>query len=111
MMDPEYRYKASLERVIDGDTYRLLVDVGFRCYVSIEARLHGVNCPESNTEEGQKATTFVTNLLAEKTLVIRSYKDQRSFARWVCDVWMTDPSGNEANLTQTILNEGHGVPM
>jgi len=54
-MEPMYCYRATTERVIDGDTYRLSVDLGFRCSVSIEGRLQGVDCPELDTENGKKS--------------------------------------------------------
>jgi endonuclease YncB( thermonuclease family) len=93
-MDAAYVYRATCERVIDGDTYVLRIDLGFRCAVSFEARLHGIDCPERNTTAGKAATLYVENLLipfgGPAPLIVRSYKDARSFARWVCDVWVDD---------------------
>jgi hypothetical protein len=37
--------------------------------------------------------------------IVRSYKDQRSFERWVCDVELWDGS----DLAGTIIVNGHGV--
>jgi endonuclease YncB( thermonuclease family) len=53
-MDAAYVYRATCERVIDGDTYVLRIDLGFRCAVSFEARLHGIDCPERNTRGGAR---------------------------------------------------------
>jgi endonuclease YncB( thermonuclease family) len=113
-MDPAYRYRAEVLDVHDGDTFRLRVDLGFRCAVTIQCRLHGVNAPELNTPEGKTAQAFVQSLLKptpypeeNPPLVIESYKDQRSFERWVCDAWL--PDGR--SLAQVLLDAGYAVPL
>jgi endonuclease YncB( thermonuclease family) len=86
VIQPAYIYRASCVRVIDGDTLVLRVDLGLRCSVEIEARVHGIDTPELRTHEGQMAKEFVEHLIPGLPLVVQTYKDQRSFARWVCDV-------------------------
>lgn len=108
-MEPIYYYRAVTERVIDGDTYQLRVDLGFRVAVSINGRLRGVNCPEKNTDAGKRAAEFARLiLLPDKKppteLVIQSYKDEQSFARWVVVIWIP---GN-VSLAQQIIKFGHG---
>jgi endonuclease YncB( thermonuclease family) len=106
-VEPAYVYRAEVLDVHDGDTYRLRVDLGFRCAVTIQCRLHGVDCPELDTPEGKLARAFVAiTLLAPRQVVIRSYKDQRSFERWVCDVWLDEHDGR--NLGDVIVAAGHG---
>jgi hypothetical protein len=80
-MKPTYVYAATCVKVIDGDTYDLLVDLGFRAFEKVRVRLRGYN---------GKAPT----------LTMQSYKDQHSFERWVCDVWMPDgtPLGDALGL-------------
>lgn len=112
MMDPVYIYRADVLDVHDGDTYRLRVDLGFRCAVTIQCRLHGVDSPELSTPEGKAAQAFVADLLLPpgdpaQPVVIESYKDQRSFERWVCDVWL--PDGR--SLAQVLVDSGHAVVM
>lgn len=86
-----YLYRAKIDRIIDGDTYVLAVDLGFRVSLVITGRLRGVDCPELNTPAGVTARKYVADLIAaQPDLVIQSYKDQQSFARWIVDVWLTD---------------------
>lgn len=107
-MEPMYVYRATVERVIDGDTYTLRVDLGFRCAVSFEGRLHGVNCPEKNTDAGKKVKAYVETLLTpDVQLIVKSFKDERTFARWVVDVWL--PNGE--NLAEKLLNLGYAEVM
>jgi endonuclease YncB( thermonuclease family) len=106
-MDPAYIYRAEVLDVHDGDTYRLRVDLGFRCAVTIQCRLHGVDAPELNTPEGKAARNFALEAIEGGEVVIQSYKDQRSFERWVCDVWL--PDGR--SLADTLVQAGYAVPM
>lgn len=111
-MKPAYVYLAEVIDVHDGDTYKLRVDLGFRCAVTIQCRLHGVNAPELNTPDGKVARDFVRQTLAPygtgslyDSVVIESYKDQRSFERWVCDVWLLD----DRSLADVLVQAGHAT--
>jgi micrococcal nuclease len=42
-----YEYKAEVLRVVDADTFDLLVDVGFSITLKERFRLNGVDAPES----------------------------------------------------------------
>lgn len=105
-MEPVYVYRAQALRIIDGDTYVLRIDLGFRCFVDLEARLHGVNTPELSTDAGKQALAFVSELIGVGgELVVQSYRDKRSFARWVVDVWL--PDGRD--VASELVIAGHAV--
>lgn len=106
-MKPVYVYRASCVRVIDGDTYVLSIDYGFHQSGEWHVRLHGVNAPELSTAEGKAARDYVQSLLTpSRPLVVQTFKDQRSFERWVCDVWIEDES-----LADLLVAAGHAVAM
>jgi endonuclease YncB( thermonuclease family) len=88
-LTPTYRYAARLHRAIDGDTYELVVDLGFTVQVIVSIRLRGWNCPERNTKEGQAALRYAEDVLKGASLVIESFKGRQSFARWVADVFVS----------------------
>lgn len=107
-MEPSYVYRATCKRPVDGDTFVADVDLGFGASIEIKVRLHGVNAPEKNTPEGKAAGEYLATLLAYSGLILKSYKDARSFERWVCDVWVAaDPTP----VVQHIIDSGHGVPF
>lgn len=87
---PTYIYRATALKVHDGDTYTMQVDLGFRCAITIQVRLHGWSCPELSDPLGPEATVAAAKLLGGGPVVIQSYKDQRSFERWVADVYVTE---------------------
>lgn len=109
---PDYRFKAQLYRVIDGDTYELDVKLGFQISAVVTIRLHGYNCPERNTPEGVEATLVAFELLTGKQLFLQSYKgpqsgkDVQSFARWVADVWVVDPVSGSTLLGEMLVARG-----
>lgn len=104
-----YEYAATVERVLDGDTYVLRVDLGWHVSIQGHVRLIGVDCPEQRAPGGQAATEWVTALLAEHAgrIVVRTVAvdPARSFARYLAHV---DLGG--ADLAELIIEAGHGVP-
>lgn len=106
---PDSHYPAYAHRVIDGDTYHLEVDLGFHTAITIPCRLRGVNTPELNTDEGKAARDFVVALLHPGHrvvgLLVQSYRDRQSFARWIVDIWLAD---SQAKLADVLVDAGHG---
>lgn len=58
-----YQYKAKLNKIIDGDTVNLTIDLGFRMTMTANCRLAGINAPELSTKEGQVAKVYLADLL------------------------------------------------
>jgi endonuclease YncB( thermonuclease family) len=55
----QWIYQATLERVVDGDTVDIVIDLGFSTFRKERVRLYGVDAPEINTEAGKLAKGFV----------------------------------------------------
>jgi len=60
-----YQYKAKLNRVVDGDTVNLTIDLGFRLTYTANCRLAGINAPEMNTEDGKTALVALMVMLTD----------------------------------------------
>lgn len=104
-MQAAYRYRAVVQRVIDGDTYDLAIDLGFKVLVQVPVRLYGWNCPEHNAPGGPEATAAATAILTGQPLVIESYKSRQTFARWLATIWVGD-----LDLGELLHAAGHAVP-
>lgn len=65
-----YTYSATLDRVVDGDTVDLNIDLGFDIWVKQRVRLHHVDTPEKRTRDllekhfGNLAGEFVVDKLS-----------------------------------------------
>lgn len=106
---PIHEFRASLVRVIDGDTVELYVDRGHGDYSTRIVRLLGIDCPERGTPEGQQATQFTREwfstargLNPEWPVALRSDK-QDSFGRWL--VTIEDTRGR--SLRDDLAAAGH----
>jgi micrococcal nuclease len=50
-----YNYKAIVNRVVDGDTVNLKIDLGFRLSYTANCRMAGINAPEMSEDAGKKS--------------------------------------------------------
>ena len=118
---PCYTYLATIERVVDGDTFLVEVDLGFGVCVRERLRLRGIDCPELKTVEGQKVKAEMMQLLPRGTrIVIRSHKTD-IYGRFVADVfYLLHPGGGEGSqeilekgvfLNQELVDKGFAVRM
>lgn len=68
-------YKAYLDRVVDGDTIRVILDLGFKIHHLEILRLKGINAPEMNTDEGKRSYKVLNDILKDAPfLIIKSIK-------------------------------------
>ena len=103
-------YNAILERVIDGDTIDVTLDLGFNVFLKKQrCRLAGIDTPESRTRDlaekklGLEAKARLTELCGEK-LKIKSL-GRGKFGRILAIPYTND---NE-DICQILIQEGHAV--
>ncbi len=117
MLDPYIR-RAAILRVIDGDTLRLRVDLGWNVFSDHNVRLLRVNAPEmklATKAAGLASKLFVEGWMTEHALhvpaptlwpfTIRSEKDD-SFGRYLVEL----SCGKSHNLSDDLLSSGFAVP-
>jgi len=107
MIDHLWHYRARVERVVDGDTLDVTIDVGYHAYHLERLRLLNCWAPETRGPErvrGLAAKAWVEAwVLATQEpldawpLIIRTEKSD-AFGRYLADVWSarTSESMNEA---------------
>lgn len=101
-----FTYKAILEKVIDGDTIDVTIDLGFEIYARKRLRLAGINAPETRTLEGIAAKEFLqAYLLPGETLSISTRKGPDLYNRWIAVVWAGD-----TEINNLMLEKGMAVP-
>jgi micrococcal nuclease len=107
-----YVYRGRCVRVVDGDTYDILVDCGFGIYHRIRVRLRGVDTPEkygrNACEEGKQVSELVHGILFDQEVMVRTYKNlPKSYDRWVADVFFKDENGVIINLGKFLTANDH----
>ncbi len=109
----EYTYKAKLERIVDGDTIHVTLDLGFGVEHREILRLSQIDAAESETKEGKKATRGLQEILrGVKFLIVKTNKTD-IYGRYVADVFfdkkISDPqlvATSGIYLNQLLLDRG-----
>lgn len=103
-MEPAYLYRATLNRRIDGDTYVLNIDLGFHITAAQTIRLCGYDTPERGHPNWKEAGDFAEEKLKAGPIIVETYKDKQSFARWVADVYVDGRHLGELLLDAGLAN-------
>ena len=91
-----YRYNATVERVVDGDTIDLMIDLGFDVWTHQRIRLSDIDTPERNTPLGKALKKHMANLLEGKKIIIDVTKPDK-YGRYLGTLWMTEGSIESIN--------------
>ena len=108
-MTPAYRYGLAVNRVVDADTLKVDIDVGFSMLKRTTLRLAGVDAPELRSETGKAACTFTGQWLNARlpgTLIVETIKGPRTqdkFGRWLGVIY--DSAG--ACLNEDLIAAGY----
>jgi micrococcal nuclease len=111
-----YEYRATLDRVVDGDTVDLNIDLGFHVWFnSTRVRLRRVDTPEKRTSDllekhfGYIATDFVLDkLINAKKIVVRTVIDGRQdkYGRILGEITVDD---EEVSLNDQLIENRYAV--
>jgi len=101
-----FYYRATITRIIDGDTFEANVDLGFNVSVQETFRLEDFDTPEptwrsANAAElahGILASQMAEDLLLNKSYVIRTKKSGK-YGRWIANVILGGSKKNPVLLT------------
>ena len=112
-----YEYACKVERVVDGDTCDVVLDLGFDILYRSRVRLYGIDTPESRTRNkdekarGKLAKTFLEESIAEvdKVVIQTKLKDSRGkFGRVLGDVVVDDVNINKLMIQCHLAVAYHG---
>ena len=110
-----YEYKATVHRIIDGDTVDVTIDLGFEMTTKQRIRLYGINTPETRTrdlEEKKRGKASKARLLelinsGDRQIILQTLK-RGKYGRILGK--LLHPETRE-NYNRTLLKEGHAVKM
>ncbi len=107
-MKQVYEYMATVERVIDGDTVVLSVDLGFKLWMhKLTCRMAKINAPEMKTPEGYPARTALANMVQQAGGPLRMISHGLDkYGRWVVELF----AASGASLNDLMVEQGHAAP-
>lgn len=113
-----YTYRATITKVVDGDTVRANVDLGFRIWVNDETfRLYGIDAPETRAyagrevseaekKRGQESKKVLKNLLEGRAVSLCTIRDKRGkYGRYLARIFVDGLDVNE-----WMVKKGYAVP-
>lgn len=89
-LTPSFVYHAVVEKVIDGDTIDVDLDLGMRIHFKTRLRLEHVDAPEVSTVEGKNAKVAVTALVPVGTAVTVATTKPDKYGRALATVVLPD---------------------
>tara|TARA_R100000081_G_C4715775_1_gene115311 strand:- start:85 stop:465 length:381 start_codon:yes stop_codon:yes gene_type:complete len=118
-----YEYKAIVDRVVDGDTIDVTIDLGFKTWKKVRVRMEGINTPESRTrdlEEKKKGLAAKARLQEildyNSNECVLKVSGVGKFGRAIASVYVdtlspaSDKSSmTEINVNKQLIEEGHAV--
>jgi micrococcal nuclease len=107
-----YEYKFKLDRVVDGDTIDVVIDLGFSILHKCRVRLLGIDTPESRTRDldekarGKLAKDFLSFCLAssDEHIIKTSVDSKGKFGRVLGTIYC-----DESNINQLMIDKHHAV--
>ena len=108
-----YRYRVYVDRVVDGDTVDVDIDLGFNTMLRKQrVRMVAIDTPESRTRDleekfyGKQSKYFLESILKDKKIQLVSH-DKGKFGRILGELFI---DGLETSVNQTMIYANHAVP-
>ena len=116
MLDFLFHYKMTVTKVVDGDTIRGDVDLGFGFIQrNQEFRFTGINAPEihgPSADAGLKTKQYVSDLITGKEIIIVTKKDSKEkWGRYLAEIFYLDATNNYVSLNKELIAKGLAVPF
>jgi micrococcal nuclease len=112
-----YEYSCKVERVVDGDTIDVVLDLGFDIFHKCRVRLYAIDTPESRTRNkdekarGKMAGAFLKEAIesGEKVVIQTKLKDSKGkYGRVLGEVVVDDININKLMIQCHLAVAYHG---
>tara|TARA_Y100001973_G_C5174608_1_gene321097 strand:+ start:362 stop:778 length:417 start_codon:yes stop_codon:yes gene_type:complete len=103
-----YEYSCVVNRVVDGDTVDVTIDLGFKIFHKARVRMYGIDTPESRTRDldekqrGILSKSFLQDALVQSNkIIIKTQKDAKGkFGRILGELYV-----NDININQLMVDK------
>lgn len=109
-----FKYKAELEKVVDGDTIFVTLDMGLNIFQKkFKIRYARIDAPEigdaATREDGIKSKKYLESLLLNNEIIIDVLLNKKDkYGRYLCEVY-SNHNGNWINTGDDMLNTGNAI--
>jgi len=106
-----FQYSAVVMRVVDGDTLRLNLDLGFKVHIEEIVRLARINAPEtvewSAKGLSDPARSYIEGATPPGAMVVANVTKPDKFGRWLADILYLPGSSVREDIVQNgrVLND------
>lgn len=100
-----WRVPAAVDRLVDGDTVRLALDLGWHIQLTDNVRIAHINAPELSTPAGLAARDYAATLLPAGAQVMFTSHSRDKYGRCLGDLQL--PDGRD--FATEMLIAGHAV--
>lgn len=108
MKKPKYQYRATIVKVVDGDTVDVAADLGMHTIRVERLRLYGINAPEVRGRKkllGLKSKQWLIDMVACREIIVKTYKDEKGkYGRYLAEIWL-----DGVNVNELMVKEGLAV--
>jgi len=101
-----YYHNVKLIKIVDGDTFRLNIDMGNHIHWEENFRLYGIDTPELSTEEGKKVKKLAIELFKNKKVEVETYAPDK-YGRWLAEIFFIDKEEKKVNYNMWIIDNGY----
>ncbi len=92
-----YEYNATVEKIYDGDTITVSIQLGFGVYKTERLRLKGINAPELRGDErpfGLVSRDRLRELILGQEIIVKTFKDKKGkYGRYIADIYYNSDHG------------------
>ncbi len=104
-----HHYHAVVDRIIDGDTIDLIIDLGLSTYKKERVRLTGIDAPEMSTVKGKEVKAWLETLFKEcgnACLVDTLQGKREKYGRYLATLYL---EGTTESLNDRMIAQGKAV--
>jgi micrococcal nuclease len=100
-----YEYYTKIDKVVDGDTVDVFIDLGFSVWHKERIRLSGVDTAEKNTPLGKALKAYMKELLEGKMVRLQVTKPDK-YGRYLGKVFLA----GEESINDQLIKHGLAKP-
>jgi endonuclease YncB( thermonuclease family) len=106
----KYNYGVKIDRIVDGDTIDVMIDLGFNTHIKRRIRMYGINAPESRTRDleekarGLASKERLTEIVDNDDIIMKSH-GKGKYGRVLGELFIKKEN-EYISVNETLVKEG-----